>query len=92
MQLGTENGGKMFGLKLGKIEEGYLADINLIDLSDPTLVPLHNLNANLVYSAGGGCIDTVICDGKVIMENRHVNGEEEIIKNAQETAMTWIKR
>jgi hypothetical protein len=34
----------------------------------------------------------VICDGKVIMENRHVNGEEEIIKNAQETAMTWIKR
>ncbi|PLW97499.1 MAG: chlorohydrolase [Marinilabiliales bacterium] len=92
MQLGTENGGKMFGLKLGKIEEGYLADINLIDLSDPTLVPLHNLNANLVYSAGGGCIDTVICDGKVIMENRHVDGEEEIIKNAQETAMTWIKR
>jgi len=92
MQLGTENGGKMFGLKLGKIEEGYLADINLIDLSDPTLVPLHNLNANLVYSAGGGCIDTVICDGKVIMENRYVDGEEEIIKNAQETAMTWIKR
>ena len=92
MKMGTENGGRIFGLKLGRIEEGYLADINLVDLSDPALVPLHNLNANLVYSAGGNCIDTVICDGKVVMENRHVDGEEEIIKNAQETAMTWIKR
>ncbi len=92
MKIGTENGGKLFGLKTGKLEVGYLADINLVDLSDPSLVPLHNLTANLVYSAGGNCIDTVICDGKIIMENRHVNGEEEIVKNAQDVAMRWIKR
>lgn len=92
MKMGTENGGKIFGLKMGKIEVGYLADLNLVDLSDPSLVPLHNLNANLVYSAGGSCIDTVICDGKIIMENRHVDGEKEIVKNAQDVAMRWIKR
>jgi 5-methylthioadenosine/S-adenosylhomocysteine deaminase len=90
--MGTVNGGNIFGIKLGRIEEGYLADINLINLSDPALVPRHNLNANLVYAAGGSCVDTVICDGKVIMENRHVPGEEEIIRNAQEVAMHWIKR
>ncbi|HPE87787.1 MAG: amidohydrolase [Bacteroidales bacterium] len=92
MKMGTVNGGNIFGIKLGRIEEGYLADINLINLSDPALVPRHNLNANLVYAAGGSCVDTVICDGKVIMENRHVPGEEEIIRNAQEVAMHWIKR
>ncbi|PID93353.1 MAG: chlorohydrolase [Bacteroidetes bacterium] len=92
MQLSTENGGRIFGLKLGKVEEGYLADLNLINLSDPALVPLHNLNANLVYSAGGHCIDTVICDGKILMENRHVEGEEEIINMAAKTAKNWINR
>jgi 5-methylthioadenosine/S-adenosylhomocysteine deaminase len=33
----------------------------------------------LVYSANSSCVDTVICDGKIVMEKRVVDGEEEIL-------------
>jgi 5-methylthioadenosine/S-adenosylhomocysteine deaminase len=37
----------------------------------------------MVYSADSSCIDTVICDGKILMQNRHVPGEEEIISKGR---------
>ncbi len=83
---------KMTGWKTGKIEEGYLADISLVNLMIPDLTPNFHLISNLVYSANGSCIDTVICDGKVLMENRHVNGEEEILNKAREVAENLVRR
>ncbi len=38
----------------------------------------------MVYSADSSCIDTVICNGKILMQNRHVLGEEEIITKGRE--------
>jgi 5-methylthioadenosine/S-adenosylhomocysteine deaminase len=62
-----------------EIKEGAYADCLLLDQDNPELVPSHNLISNLVYSVNGSCVDTVICDGKIIMENRKVKDEEEII-------------
>lgn len=62
-----------------KIVEGAHADCLLLDQNTPELVPSHNLISNLVYSANGSCVDTVICDGKIIMENRKVKDEDEIL-------------
>lgn len=83
---------ELTGFKTGKIEEGYLADIALIDLMLPEMTPNFNLISNLVYSANGNCVDTLICDGKILMENRHVPGEEEILKQATRVAFDLIKR
>ena len=47
----TEVGYAMLGLKGGRIEEGYLADLCLIDLKAPSMVPCHNLTSNLVYAS-----------------------------------------
>lgn len=80
------------GFKTGKIQEGYLADICLVNLDLPEMTPNFNLISNLVYSANGSCIDTVICDGNVLMENRHVPGEEEILRKAGEVAYDLVKR
>lgn len=80
------------GFKTGKIEEGYLADINLVNLNLPEMTPNFHLISNLVYSANGSCIDTVICDGNILMENRHVQGEEEIMRKANEVAFDLVKR
>jgi 5-methylthioadenosine/S-adenosylhomocysteine deaminase len=88
----TQTAYKLTGFKTGKIEEGYLADICLIDLSLPELTPNFNLISNLVYSANGNCVDTVICDGKILMENRHIPGEEEIIAKASQVAYSLTKR
>jgi 5-methylthioadenosine/S-adenosylhomocysteine deaminase len=83
---------ELTGFKTGKIEEGYLADISLVDLQLPEMTPNFNLISNLVYSANGNCVDTVICDGKILMENRHVPGEEEIMEQANKVAHDLVKR
>lgn len=84
LKCATENGGKALGLKIGKIEEGYLADISLVDMNLPVFTPNHNFVSNLIYAANGNCIDTVICNGKIIMENKYVPGEEEIISKVRD--------
>ena len=77
--LATENGGKSLGLESGVIREGYLADLTLIDIDSVAFTPNINFYANLIYSANSSCVDTVICDGKIVMENKMVRGEREII-------------
>jgi 5-methylthioadenosine/S-adenosylhomocysteine deaminase len=42
--------------------------------------------ANLVYAANGECIDTVICNGQILMENKYIPGEDLIYKKVQEVA------
>jgi 5-methylthioadenosine/S-adenosylhomocysteine deaminase len=88
----TVNGAKMLRLNLGKIATGYLADLCLVDLNIPAFTPNFNFVSNLVYAANGSCIDTVICDGKVLMENKYVPGEEEIMQKAADTAYDLMKR
>ncbi len=68
-----ENGAAAFGLKAGRIAEGYLADAVLIDLSDTRLTPCDNLISSWVYAADCGCIDSVMCDGSIIWR-RPLNG------------------
>jgi 5-methylthioadenosine/S-adenosylhomocysteine deaminase len=76
---GTRACAEFFGLNSGIIAEGALADCMLVDLNNERLVPGYHLISDMVYSADSTCIDTVICDGKILMQNRHVPGEEEII-------------
>lgn len=83
--LATVRGAEAFGLESGKIEEGALADCMLVDLNHYKLTPGYHLLSDMVYSADPSCIDTVICDGKILMQNRKVYGEEEIIAQARKT-------
>ena len=89
-QVATAAGAAAVGLKSGEILEGFLADLCIVDLNQPAFVPNHNFISNLVYAANGSCIDTVICDGKIIMQNRKVPGEEEILKKAGELAYKLV--
>jgi len=91
-ELATINGAKALNLSAGKIEEGRLADIVLVNLKKPELTPGHNLISDLVYSANGSCVDTVICDGKILMQNRVAKNEQEIIEEAKETAKNLVSR
>jgi 5-methylthioadenosine/S-adenosylhomocysteine deaminase len=91
-QMATINGAKALDLDAGIIEEGKLADLVLIDLTRPELVPTFDLISNLVYSANGSIVDSVICDGNLLMENRVVPGEEEIINKATEIAYNLVNR
>ena len=88
----TEAGASFVGLKAGRIAEGYLADLSLVDLNMPAFTPNFNFISNLVYAANGSCIDTVICDGKILMQDKKVPGEEEIMERAAQIAYNLMKR
>jgi len=79
LEWATRNGAEAFGINSAEITPGKLADAILVDLNNERMQPLHNLTSNWVYSADSSCIDTLICDGRIIMEHRHVDNEEEII-------------
>lgn len=85
-QLATAAPARVFDINSGSIEEGKVADLILVDLSDIHLVPNHHLIPNMVYSGNGGCVDTTICDGKILMQNKKVEGEEEVLERAKEVA------
>ncbi|MDZ7759689.1 MAG: amidohydrolase [Desulfovermiculus sp.] len=82
----TIQGAQAFGIYSGQIAEGFLADCLLVDLNHPQMTPNHNLTSNLVYSAGAECVQTTICNGRILMHKRKVEGEEEIIDQARQTA------
>jgi len=75
----------------GEITVGAPADLLLVDLQLPGMTPLHNLDSNLIY-ASSNCVDTTICDGVVLMEGGVVDGEEEILMKASETAFDLVTR
>ncbi len=77
----TVNGAKSLRLNTGVVAPGYLADFCLVNVNDYAFTPNINFLANLIYSANSSCIDTVLCNGRVLMRDRKVEGEEEIYEN-----------
>jgi 5-methylthioadenosine/S-adenosylhomocysteine deaminase len=91
MDMATKDSAKALRINSGEIVEGKLADIVLINTRSAAFTPNYNFLANLIYSANSSCVDTVICDGKVIMRNRVIPGEEEVLENAARMAAKLAK-
>lgn len=89
IEMATINGAKTMGLEgeIGSLEVGKKADIVIFDTRRPEWRPMHNEVHNLVYSASGESIETVMIDGKIIMEKRNVltMNEKEVLAGLDET-------
>jgi 5-methylthioadenosine/S-adenosylhomocysteine deaminase len=101
LRMATIEGAKCLRMEneIGSIEVGKKADIILIDLNKPHLSPLFlkpitNIIEQIVYSASGSDVDTVIVDGKILMENRKVKtlNESEVKEKAQKAALDLYER
>ena len=86
LKMATSNPALAYGIPAGVIAEGFLADALLLDLKNERLAPNHNLVSNWVYAADSTAIHSVICNGKFVMRNRHIDGEEDIVKEANACA------
>lgn len=64
---------------------GQPADFVLVREQAPVLEPGH-LVANLVYAATGDVVDATVVDGRVLMRDGVVEGEEEIVARVRECA------
>ena len=86
--MGTIKGAEALGLsdEIGSIEVGKKADIILIDTNSANMVPdSSTLTSNIIYSANGSNVDTTICNGKILMENKKLTvlDEQEIYDKAR---------
>lgn len=77
----TLGGAKALDLPIGSLSVGKKADIALLDLSCPQMNPPTNLISSLAFSANGSEVDTVIVNGKVLLEKRRLTtiDEERVI-------------
>ncbi|WP_296881419.1 amidohydrolase family protein [uncultured Methanobrevibacter sp.] len=87
--MGTIKGAEALGLsdEIGSIEVGKKADIILVDTNSANMVPdSSTLTSNMIYSANGSNVDTTICNGKILMENKKLTvlDEQEIYDKARE--------
>ena len=96
LQMATIDGARALGLEgsVGSLEVGKRADVILIDFGRPHLTPVHDFFANLVYSARGSDVDTVVVDGKILMVGGDVRtlDEEEVMARARECALDLLTR
>ena len=81
---------KALGLdkEIGTLEVGKKADIILVDLKRPHLVPNLDIFATLVHYANGNDVDTTIIDGKIVKENKilTVKDADDILENGQKAS------
>lgn len=89
LQVASRGGYKALGIDAGIIAPGHLADIMLLDLNNTAFVPCTDPIANLVYAAHGDAVDTMIVNGQIIMQHRHIEGEEEVIKQVQQISSKY---
>lgn len=71
IKMATLNGYTGLGVddEIGKIEENYKADMIIIDTNNAHMLPMHDVYSNIVFSANGNDVKTVIVDGNIVMEN-----------------------
>jgi len=79
LKMATIGGAKALGREneLGQLKEGYKADIAILDLRSPGLAPANNLISALVYSCSGNEVDTVLVNGKILMEKKEIKTIDE---------------
>lgn len=96
LELCTIDAARGLGLDadIGSIERGKLADIIMIDMRKPHLYPLNMPVDRIVYYANGNDVDTVIVNGKILMEEGIVRTVEtdEILEKAQREMDIAIER
>ena len=68
LDIATINGAKILGIKAGRIEKGFSADIIALDLYAVNINPIRedNLISAIVYAATGSNVEFTIVNGKLV--------------------------
>lgn len=96
VELATITGAKALGMDdvIGSIEPGKRADLVLFDTRRPEWRTLFNPVNNLVYSADGRSVHTVIVDGRIVVRDHTPTfvDEWELIQEVQGFGADMMKR
>ena len=96
LEMATVNGAAALGLgdTLGSVEVGKQADLVLFDTDDPSWQPLYNPVSNLVYSATGSTVRTVLVGGEAVVEDGRLTriDEAELVEDTRAVAARLYDR
>ncbi len=79
---------------IGQLAPGYKADITLVDLNKPHIMPVHRPDSALVYNCNGPDVHTVIVDGNVLLDAGRVTMLDELalLEECREAAGALMRR
>lgn len=90
LKMATIDGAKVLGMEdqIGSLESGKKADMIFIKTDKLHLCPENDICANIVYSSNGADVETVMIDGKIIMQNRKMVNldEKQVMKQVKKIA------
>lgn len=94
--MATRGGARATGLEeqIGSLEIGKRADIVVHTLDRPELMPTTNMMRNLLYSSRSKSVDTVIIDGKVVLDQGeflHLD-ERELLRELNSRSQQLLSR
>lgn len=96
LKMATVNGAKALGMedRLGRIAEGMIADMVMLDIEKPHYYPRHDMVANLVYCAKSSDVDTVFVDGRMVVSDGRVAGldTENLYREVEATVSCIMSR
>jgi 5-methylthioadenosine/S-adenosylhomocysteine deaminase len=85
--MATRWGAEVLGLGriTGSIEDGKAADLVMVNLSKPHLIPLYNIYSHIVYAMRPSDVEMVMVDGKVVVHDGKLTtaDESEILQKAR---------
>ncbi|HNS71719.1 MAG TPA: amidohydrolase family protein, partial [bacterium] len=95
LKMTTTNGAKAIGFEgiTGTLKKGAKADFIIIDTNKPHICPVNDPVAALVYSVQGSDVETVIVNGKILMEKGKITtiDEELVMAKVREISKRLIK-
>src|SRR5574338_230261 len=79
---------RQFGLPLGVIAVGRPADLAILDYQPPTPLSEANFLGHLIFGLVDAVVDTTVCRGKILMQNKKILAldEERIAARSRELA------
>jgi 5-methylthioadenosine/S-adenosylhomocysteine deaminase len=96
LRMACRGGACAFGQpdKIGSLEPGKKADLVLVDLDTPMAMPVHKVPSALVYNVSTRDVDTVIVDGKVLMQSKKVLvvDEKAVLAKARKVCQKLFER
>jgi len=98
MEMATTEGAKALAWEseIGSIEAGRKADLAIINIKKPHLYPLYNETSHIVYAVKASDVETVIINGRIVMENRKlttlcIEKVMELVEKAKDNLLSKLK-
>ncbi len=90
----AEIAARQFGIRVGELAEGLPADLAILDYQPPTPLSEANFLGHLIFGLVDATVDTTVCKGKILMQNKKilVLDEARIAARSRELAPQMWKR